>query len=111
MINTTANTATNTNATTETINENYEYIQYNEHLRIIHSIKDDMFQVQSIITNDWFESKTTKEIIDKMSKISTVEFFALAEIYKKRDELPNVLRRFYINLMLINNVTIWASLH
>ena len=93
------------------------YIQYNEHLRIIHSIKDDMFQVQSIITachskkrvNDWFESKTTKEIIDEMGKSSTAENSALDKIYEKRDNLPINLRGFYIHRLLVNNVAMYAS--
>ena len=37
-------------ATIQAINNDYEYIQYNQHLRLIHSIKDDMYQMQSIIT-------------------------------------------------------------
>ena len=41
----TTNAATNTNATTEPINDDYEYIQYNERLRIIHSKQDDMYQI------------------------------------------------------------------
>ena len=45
----TTNAATNTNATTEAINDNYEYIQYNNQLRIIHSKQDDLYQMQSII--------------------------------------------------------------
>ena len=117
MSSNTTNAATNTNATTQPINNDYEYIQYNEHLRIVHSIKDDMYQVQSIITachskkrvNDWFESKTTKEIIDEMGKSSTAEISALVKIYEKRDELPNGLRGFYINRLLVNNVAMWAS--
>lgn len=113
----TTNTATNTNATTEAINDDYEYIQYNQHLRIIHSIKDDMYQAQSIINachskkrvNDWFESKTAKEIIDEMGKSSTAEISALAKIYEKRDDLPNGLRGFYIHRLLVNNIAMYAS--
>ena len=44
-------TTTNTGAiVSEQINEDYEWIQYNSKLRIIHSIKDDYFQMQSILT-------------------------------------------------------------
>ena len=113
----TTNAATNTNATTEAINADYEYIQYNEHLRIIHSIKDDMYQVQSIINachskkrvNDWFESKTAKEIIDEMGKSSSAEISALDKIYEKRDNLPVNLRGYYIHRLLVNNVAMFAS--
>ena len=117
MSNTTTNAATNTTATTQPINDDYEFIQYNEQLRIIHSIKDDMYQVQSIINachskkrvNDWFESKSTKEIIDEMGKNPTAEISALDKIYEKRDDLPNGLRGYYINRLLVNNVAMYAS--
>ena len=33
----------------ESINEEYEYIQYNKQLRLIRSIDDDMYQINSII--------------------------------------------------------------
>ena len=33
----------------EAINEEYEYIQYNKQLRLIRSVKDDMYQMQSIM--------------------------------------------------------------
>ena len=46
----------------EAINCDYEYIQYNKQLRLIHSIDDDMYQMKSIIEAchenklcaDWF---------------------------------------------------------
>ena len=34
----------------EAINEEYEWIQYNKQLRLIRSVKDDMYQMQSILT-------------------------------------------------------------
>ena len=58
----------------EQINDDYEFIQYNAHLRIIHSIKDDMYQAQSIIiacksnkqAYRWKQLVETKEIIDEL---------------------------------------------
>lgn len=75
MSNTTTSKATNTNATTEAINDDYEYIQFNQSLRIIHSNKDDMYQMQSIITayksnkepRKWFENQSSKEILSELS--------------------------------------------
>ena len=66
--------STNATATIEAINNDYEYIQYNEHIRLIHSKKDDMYQMQSIISSckskkqakDWFRNQTTQEIINKL---------------------------------------------
>ena len=61
--------------TVETINDDYEWIQYNDKLRIIHSIKDDMYQMQSILTacnskklpKHWFENQSTKELLEHIS--------------------------------------------
>ena len=48
-------------------------------MKLLHSIKDDMFQAQSILTscqstkkvNDWFRKKTTHELIMELSKDAT----------------------------------------
>ena len=67
-------TGTNTSmlAVVESINDDYEYIQYNEKLRLIHSIKDDMYQAQSILAacnskkqlRHWFDNKSTQEFLE-----------------------------------------------
>ena len=110
----TTNTATNTTATTETINDDYEYIQYNNQLRIIHSIRDDMYQMQSIITacqstkpaRHWFDNKNTKELLENaFGGIPTDE-----KLYENRPNLPNELRGIYIHRLLVNHVAMWASL-
>ena len=75
----------------EPINNDYEYIQFNERLRLIHSIKDDMYQMQSIINScnskkpckDWFENKSTHEIIDEMRGGE----FPPRKIYMKIDKI------------------------
>lgn len=104
---------TNNNTTVEAINEDYEYLQYNEHLRIVHSIKDDMYQLQSIVTacksnkpaRHWLENQNTKEILEEFNKISTVGNPTL----EKREDLPNGLRGYYIHKLLVNHVAMWAS--
>ena len=109
----TTNTATNTNATTEAINDNYEYIQYNNQLRIIHSKQDDMYQMQSIITackskkqgKHWFDNKTTQEFLENASgRIPTDE-----KLYENRPNLSIDLRGFYIHRLLVNHVAMWSS--
>ena len=76
-------TSTNTVAiVSEPINDDYEWIQYNSKLRIIHSIKDDYFQMQSILTacNDpetkepkhWFENQSTRELLSEFSRIGEI---------------------------------------
>ena len=114
MSSNTTNAATNTNATTQPINNDYEYIQYNQRLRIIHSKQDDMYQMQSIITacqsnklcKDWFRNQSTIDIIDELS---TGENLPLEKLYEKRDDLPNGIRGFYVHRLLVNHVAMWAS--
>ena len=70
--NTSAPNTTNNNSITERINDDYEWIQYNEHLRLIHSKNDDMYQMQSIINacnsrkeaRHWFRNESTKEFLE-----------------------------------------------
>ncbi|KAI5544776.1 KilA, N-terminal/APSES-type HTH, DNA-binding family, partial [Trichomonas vaginalis G3] len=69
--------STSENTTTvivhEAINEEYEYIQYNKQLRLIRSVKDDMYQMQSIMNAlrstkqayHWFENQQTKELLEE----------------------------------------------
>ena len=69
-----AQTNTDMSVATTPINDDYEWIQYNERLRIIHSIKDDMYQMQSIVSacnsnkqiRHWFDNQSTKELLDEM---------------------------------------------
>ena len=109
----TTNTTIITPATIEAINDDYEYIQYNDKLRLIHSINDDMYQMQSIITacqsnkqvRHWFDNKTTKEFLDN----ATGRILPLEKLYEKRDDLPNGLRGIYVHRLLVNHVAMWAS--
>ncbi|EAX78001.1 hypothetical protein TVAG_194610, partial [Trichomonas vaginalis G3] len=62
----------------EAINEEYEYIQYNKQLRLIRSVKDDMYQMQSILTacyapdtklpKDWFRNQSTIELLNEAQR-------------------------------------------
>ena len=94
------------------INDDYEWFQYNEHLRIIHSIHDDMFQMKSIIiachsnkrANDWFRNESTKELLQEAEK-SCAGIPAL----EKREDLQVDLRGWYVHRLLVNHVAMWAS--
>ena len=98
----------------ERINDDYEFIQYNAHLRIIHSIKDDMYQMQSIITAcqsnkqayRWKQLAETKEIIDE---IRSQQNCCDPEIIQERPNLPNDLKGTYIHRLLVNDFACWAS--
>lgn len=108
-------TTTNTsiNAIIEPINEDYEYIQYNEKLRLIHSIKDDMYQMQSIIkacnvnkrARDWFRNESTKEFLEN----APARFYADEKLYEDRPNLPIELRGYYVHKFLVNHIAMWAS--
>ncbi len=105
-------------AIVEPINDEYEYIQYNEKLRLIHSIKDDMYQMQSIITacnsikqiKHWLENQSTKELLQEFeSQKSTLGIPRLEKSYEKRDDVPINLRGYYVHRLLVNHIAIWAS--
>ena len=109
--------ATNTTIT-EQINDDYEWIQYNEHLRLIHSKKDDMYQMQSIInacnvnkrTNDWFRNQSTQEFLSAFEEeISSAGNPVLAKIWEKRENVPINLRGIYVHKLLVNHIAMWAS--
>ena len=106
--------------TVEAINDDYEWIQYNDKLRIIHSIKDDMYQMQSIITacnsnkqvRHWFDNQSTKELLDEMQNIgqnSDGRILPPGKIYEKRINLASGLQGYYIHKLLVNHVAMWAS--
>ena len=111
-------TSTNTVAiVSEPINDDYEWIQYNSKLRIIHSIKDDYFQMQSILTacnasdtkhaDDWFKNQSTIELLSEISRDR--EFSGSLKPYENRKNLPNGLRGWYCHRLLVNSVAMWAS--
>ena len=97
----------------EQINDNYEYIQYNAHLRVIHSIKDDLYQMNSIIkacnsnkqVRHWFDNKSTQEFLEN----SSGRILPDQKIYEDRPNLPNELKGIYVHRLLVNHIAIWAS--
>lgn len=102
----------------EPINDNYEWIQYNKQLRIIHSIKDDMYQIQSIINAcdsikqayHWFENSSTKELLSEFElEKSTLGIPREAKTYENRKNLAPGLKGYYVHRLLVNTVAMWAS--
>jgi hypothetical protein len=92
------------------INEDYEWIQYNEDLRLLHSIRDDMYQGKSIIQalnsqkrfRNWISNDQTKELI---------EGFVGAGIpapENKPNEVPG-FQGYYVHRLFVNIVATWAS--
>ncbi|EAX89688.1 hypothetical protein TVAG_471600 [Trichomonas vaginalis G3] len=62
----------------EAISEEYEWVQFNKQLRLIRSVKDDMYQMQSILTacfapdtkkpQDWFRNQSTQELLSEAQR-------------------------------------------
>ncbi|EAX84420.1 hypothetical protein TVAG_584490 [Trichomonas vaginalis G3] len=125
--------STSENTTTvivhKAINEEYEYIQYNKQLRLIRSVKDDMYQMQSILTacfapdnkkpQDWFRNQSTIELLNEaensttrnpvVAKTRVGEKPQSPKLYENREKLPNGLRGYYVHRLLVNAVAMWAS--
>ncbi|KAI5484503.1 KilA, N-terminal/APSES-type HTH, DNA-binding family, partial [Trichomonas vaginalis G3] len=119
----------------EAINEEYEYIQYNKQLRLIRSVKDDMYQMQSILTacfapdtklpKDWFRNQSTQELLNEAQRdilfSGSPKTHENSEeqrvgkkpqspkLYENREKLPNGLRGYYVHRLLVNAVAMWAS--
>lgn len=101
----------------EAISDDYEWIQYNSQLRIIHSIKDDYFQMQSILkacnapdekkAKHWFENQSTKELLHEFSL--GAEFRPSQNPCENRQNLPIGLRGWYCHRLLVNVFAMWAS--
>ncbi|KAI5505440.1 KilA, N-terminal/APSES-type HTH, DNA-binding family [Trichomonas vaginalis G3] len=113
----------------EAINEEYEWVQFNKQLRLIRSVKDDMYQMQSILTacfapdtkkpQDWFRNQSTQEFLSEAQRdILFSENSEEQRVSKKsyspkthenRENLPNGLRGWYVHRLLVNAVAMWAS--
>ncbi|EAX81630.1 hypothetical protein TVAG_201570 [Trichomonas vaginalis G3] len=113
----------------EAINEEYEWVQFNKQLRLIRSVKDDMYQMQSILTacfapdtklpKDWFRNQSTIELLSEAQR--DILFSENSEeqrvgkkpqspkLYENREKLPNGLRGYYVHRLLVNAVAMWAS--
>ncbi|EAX73336.1 hypothetical protein TVAG_333800, partial [Trichomonas vaginalis G3] len=113
----------------EDINEEYEWVQFNKQLRLIRSVKDDMYQMQSILTacfapdtklpKDWFRNQSTQELLSEAQR--DILFSENSEeqrvggkpqspkLYENREKLPNGLRGWYVHRLLVNAVAMWAS--
>ncbi|KAK8838485.1 hypothetical protein M9Y10_006361 [Tritrichomonas musculus] len=98
----------------EPINCDYEYIQYNKKLRIVHSIDDDMYQVNSIIkacnsnklSADWYRNKETQSLIEAFEHDRDLMGSLPVD---NRINTPNGLRGLYVHRLLVNDVARWAS--
>ncbi|EAX89818.1 hypothetical protein TVAG_085930 [Trichomonas vaginalis G3] len=102
----------------EAISEEYEWVQYNKQLRLIRSVKDDMYQMQSILNTlrstkqayHWFENQQAQELLEEFPHMFATLGKPRVEIpYENRKNLPNGLRGWYVHRLLVNAVAMWAS--
>lgn len=102
----------------EPINEDYEWIQYNSELRVIRSIKDDMYNMKSIIKachsnklpKDWFRNQATQELLDEFERSKCSGGIPLdSKSHENRGNLSIELRGVYVNSILVEAVAMWAS--
>ncbi|EAX83944.1 hypothetical protein TVAG_256600 [Trichomonas vaginalis G3] len=101
----------------EAINEEYEWVQFNKQLRLIRSVKDDMYQMQSILTacfapdtkhtDDWFKNQSTQELLSEAQRDRLLS--GSPKTHENRKNLPNGLRGWYVHRLLVNAVAMWAS--
>ena len=110
--------ANNNKLVYEPINDDYEWIQYNKQLRIIHSINDDMYQIQSIINAceskkqayHWLENQSTKELLSEFElEKSTLGIPRVTKSYENRMNLAPGLKGYYVHRLLVNAVAMWCS--
>lgn len=119
---TTANAKNSTAKASRTIspidgtNGRFEYYRYNEDLRIIHSIEDDMFHAGSIVRalgstkriNDWLSNKQTKELL---SGFEYLREFPQVLLTDQKTKINNVkiIEGTYIHRLLVNHFAMWIS--
>ena len=104
----------------EPINEEYEWVQYNKQLRLIHSIKDDMYQMKSIVDalsppltrepRKWVELYSTKELIKGFEElVKNSEIQVNQKIVENRPNLATGLRGWYCHRLIVNLFAAWVS--
>lgn len=109
----------NTTAQTTTLPSGFEYLQYNDELRLIHCLEDDTYNASSMIVeltkdrkkpkhfSEWLENKGTKSLLKGFMR--GLEISTSNNLYKLRDDLPNNFRGYYVHRLLINEIASWAS--
>ena len=94
----------------------FEWYQYNDDLRIIHSVEDDMFHAGSIVralgstkvVKDWLRNKQTTELISGFESIGE---FSHRRLSDEKPQFNNIkcIRGTYIHRLLVNHFAMWIS--
>jgi hypothetical protein len=109
------------------IDAEYERLQYNEQLQLIHHIPTDMFQCASInhsLCNHkkddkiykYFTSAKTQKLIKRIQADlgppllgGTATAGNISQIYENRSKLSNELKGYYIHRLLIPHYASWVN--
>lgn len=99
------------------INSELEYYEYNDDLKLVHLIKEDMFQCKSILdslnsnkqTNEWLRNKDTKRLIEGFKRIR--EFSDTNNLIKKLPKtIGSTTDGYYIHRLLVNHFAMWVDI-
>ena len=104
--------------TIKPISENLEYYEYNDELKLVHLIKEDMFQCKSILdslktsknkqTHHWLENKDTKELFEGFESITEFRDGVLIKQFTFNNNLKHY-NGYYIHRLLVNHFAMWAN--
>ena len=104
----------------EGTNGKFEYYEYNDDLKLIHSVEDDMFQAKSIIdslgsnkeANKWLVNKDTKELIEGFKNSMTQNSASYSKLIDDKEKFNNIkfIKGIYIHRLLVNNFATWANI-
>lgn len=100
----------------EGTNGRFEWYTYNEDLRIIHSVEDDMFHAGSIVKalgsmklpKDWVRNKQTVELFAGFSSMGE---FSSTQLIDEKETFNHIhcIKGTYIHRLLVNHFAIWIS--
>lgn len=98
------------------INTELEYYEYNNELKLVHLIKEDMFQCKSILdslqcnrhTNEWKRNKDTKELIEGFKSMREFSYELLIKEFTFAREFRSY-NGYYIHRLLVNHFAMWAN--
>lgn len=100
------------------INTKLEYYEYNDELKLVHLIEEDMFQCKSILnslktskdkrTNHWKENKDTKELIEGFKSMPEFRHELLIKEFTFAREFKSY-NGYYIHRLLVNHFAMWAN--
>lgn len=103
--------------TITSISENLEYYEYNDELKLVHLIKEDMFQCKSILdslkcsdkrTNNWIRNSDTKDLIEGFESMREFAHGLLINEFVFPDNLKRY-NGYYIHRLLVNHFAMWAN--